>query len=434
MAYDDDYIPPIQFTPAGDSEEERDASLKAVKPSPGFPACAQILAEAIQKQSITTVLDFTPQQVSIRFQIDGLWHTGASMERETGDFMLATLKKIAGLEYRERRARQEGRFTTAYLKDKQKVRVVSQGIKTGERVAIYLDWKRPPMDTAEQLGMRPKMEEQLKSHLENREAGLILAAGIPGDGYTSVWRGMLDTCDRLTRDYFVLEEKNAVEEEVINIYSIEFDRAAGEDAMTPVPQLLLKQPDVLAFPELPDANLINQIVEMSEQKKMPIYARAPGKNVFDTLLRLLILKPDVAKLAERLTAVLAMRLIRKLCDDCKIGFKPHPKMLQKLGIPRGRVAELYKPFVFRPGMVDEEEKEIEPCTNCHGIGYKGRTGIFELLEFNSDLAQTLIKTPRMDRLMGVAQRYGHISMQHEGLVLVAKGITSIEELQRVLKA
>ena len=192
---------PIQITPAGETAEEQDATLEVVEPSPGFPAAARLLAEAIEKEAITTVLDFTPQQVSLRFLIDGLWHSGTPMDRETGDFMLATLKKIAGLEYRERRARQEGKFTTLYRKKKQQVRLVSQGIKTGERVAIYLDWKKPPLETAEQLGMRASMIAQLSEILENRKGGMVLVSALPGEGYTSAWRGVLDTCDRLTRDY-----------------------------------------------------------------------------------------------------------------------------------------------------------------------------------------------------------------------------------------
>jgi type II secretory ATPase GspE/PulE/Tfp pilus assembly ATPase PilB-like protein len=433
MAKDDEYIPPIQITPAGETAEEQDATLEVVEPSPGFPAAARLLAEAIEKEAITTVLDFTPQQVSLRFLIDGLWHSGTPMDRETGDFMLATLKKIAGLEYRERRARQESKFTTLYQKKKQQVRLVSQGIKTGERVAIYLDWKKPPMETAEQLGMRESMVKQLSEILENRKGGIVLVSALPGEGYTSAWRGVLDTCDRLTRDYCVIEEKNEVEPEVINIYSVVFDRSKGENAMTPIPQLLLKQPDVLAFNELPDTETIDAVVNLSIEKNMPIYVRAPGKHTLDTLLRLLVLKPNVERLAERLDAVISMRLIRILCDNCKIGFKPHPGLLQKLNIPPGRIAEMYKPFIFRPGMLDENEDEIEPCRNCHGIGYKGRSGIFELLKINDELRQALLQTPRLDRLMAIAQRHGHVSLQQEGIVMVARGLTSIEELQRVLK-
>ncbi|MFT7634098.1 MAG: type II secretory ATPase GspE/PulE/Tfp pilus assembly ATPase PilB-like protein, partial [Mariniblastus sp.] len=146
------------------------------------------------------------------------------------------------------------------------------------------------------------------------------------------------------------------------------------------------------------------------------------------------LKPDVRKFADRLTCVVAMRLIRLLCNDCKIGFQPHPSLVQKLGLPAGRVAELYKPFIFQPGMMDDQDQEIEPCSTCSGIGYRGRTGLFEMLTINDEIREALVKTPRADQLGAIAKRHGHISMQMEGIVKVASGKTSIEELQRVLKS
>jgi type II secretory ATPase GspE/PulE/Tfp pilus assembly ATPase PilB-like protein len=430
---DPHYIPPIEITPAGDTAEDQAATMRVVEPSPGFPAAARLIAESIRRSAFTTVLDFTPQSVSVRFQIDGIWHSGAPMDRESGDYMLATLKKIAGLNFRERRARQEGGFTTLFQKHKQKVRIVSQGIKTGERVAIYLDWKRPSMETAEELGMRASMIKQLFAILQDKHTGIVLISALPGEGYTSAWRGVLSICDRLTRDYFVIEEKNEVEPEIINFFSIEFDRGAGQNALSPVPQLLLKQPDVLAFNELPDATIINGIVKLSNDQQMPVFVRAPGKHALDALLRLLVLKPDVPELAQRLDAVVSMRLIRLLCDKCKIGFSPHPSLMQKLGIPPERIHELYKPNIFKPGTLDEKENEIEPCSKCHGIGYRGRTGIFELLVMNDSLRAGLAQNPRLDNLMAIATKTKHISLQQEGIVLIARGLTSVEELQRVLK-
>ncbi len=427
-------MPPIQFTPAGESEAARTEVLNEVEPSPGFPAVAELLVESICRHAFTTVLDYTPHQVAVRFQIDGLFHAGQPMDRERGDYLLATLKKLAGMNYQERRARQEGNFSTLYKKIKQKVRVVSQGIKTGERVAIYLDWKREIPETAEQLGMRASMIKQLAPILNDPNTGLVLVSAVPGEGYTSAWRGVLSICDRLTRDYFVIEETNAVEPEVINFNSVTFDRAAGQSAMSPIEGLLLKQPDVLAFPELPDASTINSIVNLSRDQDMPIFLRSPGKGCLDALLRLMVMKPNSGPLLERLNCIVAMRLMRKLCQKCRLPYKPHPGLLQKLGLPPGRISELYRPFVWQPGMQDENENEILPCRTCFGVGYFGRTGIFEMLVLTETLRKAILQSPKLNQLNVLAQSHGHISMQQEGIVLVARGLTSIEELQRVLKS
>lgn len=427
-------LPNIELTPAGASDQERELCLQSVEPSPGYPTVVKMLVDLIQRESMTSIIDFTPKAASIRFFQDGIWHRGPALDRESADFMLATLKRLAGLNHLERRRRQQGEFSTLYKKVKQKVKVVSQGVPTGERVAIYLDWKKPPIETVEELGMRPSMQRQLADILNQPKTGMVLVAAVPGEGYTSAWRGVLTLCDRLVRDFFVIEEVNQVEPEVINFFSVTFDHSQGQDAMTPVPQLLLKQPDVLAFNELPDARTIDSVTAISIEKQMPIYVRSPGKNALDALLRLLALKPKAAELIQRLDAIVCMRLIRKLCPKCKVSFKPHPQLLQKLGLPLGRVDTLFQPYVFKPGTLDENEKEILPCIDCQGIGFKGRTGIFELLVLDDQLRESILQNPKLNILQAAAQAQGHISLQQEGIVLVAKGVTSIDELQRVMKA
>lgn len=115
----DDLQLPIEFTAAGDTPEEQKTNLKIVKPSPGFEPASELAVEIILKDANVTVMDFSAQKVVTRFQIDGLWHAGAPMDREIGDYILATLKQLAGLDYRERRQRQEGQFSTLYQKQRQ---------------------------------------------------------------------------------------------------------------------------------------------------------------------------------------------------------------------------------------------------------------------------------------------------------------------------
>ena len=85
-------------------------------------------------------------------------------------------------------------------------------------------------------------------------------------------------------------------------------------------------------------------------------------------------------------------------------------------------------------MLDEDEKEIEPCQTCSGIGFRGRTGIFEVLTMTDEIRATAKASPRVDKLDAAAKQLGHVSMLMEGVVLIAKGATSLEELQRVLKS
>ena len=431
---DEQALPPIEFVPAGANEEEQQENLEIVMPSPGFPTTAEIIAEIIEKRSETTVLDFSQQAVSMRFNIDSQWHTMPPMDRQTGDYMIATLKHLAGMDYRERRTRQEGKFRADYMRKKFKISVISQGTATGERIALYTEFPdKPKTDTLEECGMRPKMIEQVKGFLSASDQGLVLVTAMPGEGYTTAWRSTLSAADRFMRDYYVIEERSKVEQEVINVSSITYDAKKGEHPFTPVPQLLLREPHVIAFAECKSGVVLNKMCDLSIEQNMPIVTRVPGKHATDGLLRLMLLKPDIGKVTKLLRAVVAMRLIRKLCERCKVGFPPNPVLLQKLGIPPGRVSQLYQPFAYQPGMVDESGQEIPMCPDCQGLGFMYQTGIFELLVINDAIRDALKQSPNINQLMAIAKSQNHISIRDEGIVLVARGVTSIEELQRVLR-
>jgi len=108
-------------------------------------------------------------------------------------------------------------------------------------------------------------------------------------------------------------------------------------------------------------------------------------------------------------------------------------MLQKLGLPPNSVRQMFKAFEYQPGMVDENENEIEVCPNCNGLGYKNITGIFEVLNMTDALREAMIKKPRMDHLLAAAKANHHISIRDMGIVAVAQGVTSMDEVQRMLK-
>ena len=425
-------LPPIRFVPSAETGEEQIAILESITPSPGFPTFANMIADVITKRSETTVFDFTPQVVNIRYQIDNVWHAMPSMDRETGDFMMATLKHLAGMNFRERRQRQSGTFKATFLDTGHKCRVVSQGVKHGERVALYVDITKPDTNTLEELGMPEKVKDMLTPSL-GESTGMILFAAMPGAGYTSLWRAGLSACDRFMRDYYVIENEKDAEQEVVNVTPVFFDAAAGEDAFTPIPKLLLREPNVVAFADITNGKMLDQMSDLSSDGFL-VLSRLYAKHSLDALLRLLVLKPaEIERLATELRAIVSMRLLRKICDVCRISYVPHPSMLQKLGLPPSSVRQMFKAFEFKPGMVDENENEIEMCPNCNGLGYKNITGIFEVLNITDGLRETLIKKPRMDHLLAAAKASQHVSIRDMGVVAVAQGVTSMEEVQRMLK-
>jgi len=150
-----------------------------------------------------------------------------------------------------------------------------------------------------------------------------------------------------------------------------------------------------------------------------------AKDAAEALLRMLQLKVPQRDFVAVVTAVLCTRLIRKLCDACKVAYVPTPDLLKKLGIPQSKVEALYR--------VPKPEEIEKPCKECGGLGFKGRTGLFELLVVDDQIREILLKQPKLELLRKAARMTGMRTFQEEGLLLVAKGVTSLAELQRVLK-
>jgi type II secretory ATPase GspE/PulE/Tfp pilus assembly ATPase PilB-like protein len=278
--------------------------------------------------------------------------------------------------------------------------------------------------------MRPKMRDQLVPIL-NAKSGLVIVTALPNEGYSTFWRAVQGGCDRFVRDHYVLEPVGHTEQEVINFHSLTYNPEKGQTAQSLFPELLLREPDVLAFSDLADGAQLNEICRVAKSVPLMTMARIYSRHAVEALPRLLALKPDAKQLAEMLSAVVSMRLVRKLCENCKQGYEPSPQLCAKLGLPPQRVQKFYRPLPYQPGQLDPEGNEIPPCDVCQGLGYVGRTGVFELLVMNPALRQALQTNPRVDNLTRVAEDSEHISMRDEAILLVAKGVTSLEEIQRV---
>jgi type II secretory ATPase GspE/PulE/Tfp pilus assembly ATPase PilB-like protein len=151
----------------------------------------------------------------------------------------------------------------------------------------------------------------------------------------------------------------------------------------------------------------------------------------------LVHRCDLKKFASAIRCVVNQRLVRRLCENCKQPFQPAPQLLQKLGIPPGRVEAFYAKYQPPPPeqLVDEKGNPIPPpvCEVCGNLGFVERIGIFELLEINDSIRETLLASPDLESLMAAAKASGFLSLREEGIAVVAKGITSIDELQRVLQ-
>ncbi len=252
--------------------------------------------------------------------------------------------------------------------------------------------------------------------------GMFLFSAMPGGGLSTTMYVALKATDRLLRDFISVEDKHDPLYEVENVDPVFYDSKQGGSPLPELERLARKQPDVMVVPNLTDGKVVELLCDLSEEELF-VFGSLRSKSAIEALVRILLLKVPAKKFASRIMGVLNQRLIRRLCETCKEEFEPAPALLKKLGIPAGRVEKLYR----------HPENPEKVCADCHGIGYRNRIAIFELLTMDATMRETLIKQPKLEVLQAVARKMGHRSLQEEGIALVVQGITSLPELMRILK-
>lgn len=418
----DEMGPAIKYIPRGGATDaENNANLFTAKQSPGYLLSRELLADALAQRAEMIMLDFTQQAVAVRYEVDGVWQEAAPRDRESGDAILAVLKQLAALKPAERRARQQGSVGLEADKTKLTLHITSQGTKTGERVLLLFDDGGGKYRKVADLGMRDKLQEQVQELLKESRGFLIISAP-PRNGLTTTYNAVVTTSDRYVRAFVAVEDAGKNEKVVENVPVTTYNAAGGETPINILPKLVRSYPDVICIRELVNGETVDFLSEQVDSNRL-IITSIRAKESAEALLRVLMLKASADKFAPRTIAVLNQRLLRKLCETCREAYAPTPQVLQQLRIPPGKVEAFYR--------VPQQREEV--CTDCGGIGYKGRAAIFELLVMNDDLKTALVKTPKLEILRQLARKAGMRGLQEEGIVLVARGVTSLQELMRVLK-
>ena len=180
---------------------------------------------------------------------------------------------------------------------------------------------------------------------------------------------VLRNTDRFIREFMAVEDEKNRYEEIENVTVITYNAAEGETPDSVLRKVFLEEPEVVIVRDLVNGETVTMICEEIASDGRLIVSTIRAKDCAEAMLRVLAMKVPPSEFAESVTAVLNQRLIRKLCDHCKEAYAPTPQVLQQLGIPAGRVDVL---------LSSAAAAAEEVCEECSGIGYMGRTAIFEL--------------------------------------------------------
>ncbi len=432
--------PPVDIrSTSGDNSANQTAEIQC-RQSMGIVPVKQLLYEALINDAERLLIDCTMQGATSQIEVDGLWQQLPMFDPQNATMMVAVMKTLAHLNAQDRVSEQKGEFTANVGDIGRRCHFTSVGTQTGERIIIKLQTKKPRFKAIDELGIREEVLQELKrltgKYMEDQSrqvvSGIfIISAPANGGGLSTVWSHALGATDRFMRDFICLEPQGLNETAVENIQVLEVDLAAGATFPQTIEKARLKEPDVFVLPLVPDKETLEMLCDeaLNNNRMAIISVNATDGVEAIHKIRTLGVAPD--KFAKCLNGVLHMRMCRKLCDSCKQPIQPGPQYIQQLGLPPSHVQVLYQHFQPVP---DENGNLPETCSDCSGKGFSGRTGMFELISMDDQLRQAIATQPDLNIIRQMAQQLGNKSTQQEGILHLAQGITSIQELQRALSS
>jgi type IV pilus assembly protein PilB len=398
------------------TEEGDLTAADGVSDAPPIRLVNSIILQAAEEGA--SDVHFLPKSDALvaRIRIDGVLTEVERIPKRVASGVITRIKVLAKLDITEHRLAQDGRFTlrlkTGRVLD---VRVAVLPTVGGEGVIMrLLDKSRKP-PTLTEIGLSKEMQMSLEGII-HRPYGCFLVTGSTGSGKTTTIYSAL--ADVIRPEVNVIAVEDPVEYRMEDVYQVQVDTAHGVSFPTALRSILRCDPDLLVVGEIRDFETARIVLEAALTGHA-VFSSLHTNDAPGALARLIDLGIDPYVIGTSITGVLGQRLVRRLCDERKEPFTAEPELLAQLRIP----AESISPdatFYRRRG-----------CTRCTN-GYRGRVGVFELMVMNAEMRRLVGARAEVDELARAARDAGMRSMWEDGIAKAARGLTTFEELSRVL--
>ncbi len=350
----------------------------------------------------------------VRLRMDGVLHELLKVPLSTYQNVVARIKVMANLNVAEKRVPQDGRIRVRIGKKDLDIRVSVVPTVFGERVVLRLLDKSGSLLGLEQLGLSPDDVEKVK-RLAKKPYGIVLVTGPTGAGKSTTLYAMLLYVKNPKKNIITIEDP--VEYQIRGISQIQVNPKVGLTFASGLRSVLRQDPDIIMVGEIRDA----------ETADIAVHAALTGHLVLSTLhtndapsavTRLADMGIEPFLIASALEGVIAQRLVRRICENCKESYNPSEEELKELGI------ESYEGVFYRG----------KGCDACLGTGYRGRVGIFEVLELDEELKTLITKTQDANEIKKLAKDKGYRTMLEDGIEKLKEGVTTSDELISAIKS
>ncbi len=372
-----------------------------------------ILAEAIKQNASDIHIEPFEQKLIVRLRVDGVLREVIQPPKELGSLLVSRIKVMAQLDIAEKRVPQDGRVSLKLAGKAIDIRVSTLPTGGGERVVLRLLDNQAGRLSIANMGINPTTQELLRQQI-SRPHGIILVTGPTGSGKTTTLYAVLTELNNSKRNLITVEDP--IEYYLEGVGQTQVNNKVGMTFARGLRAILRQDPDVVMVGEIRDSETADIAVQASLTGHL-VLSTLHTNTAVGAITRLRDMGVEPFLLSSSLVAVLAQRLVRVLCSACKAAYQPGAKEQQRLGIDPGKAVEFY---------------HAKGCVECNYQGYKGRTGVFELLVVDNEI-RNMIHDDASEQSIETQARKTTASIQEDGARLVSDGITTSDEIFRVIR-
>ena len=400
----------------GDIDIEKLAVDEGSADAPVIRLLQSMFSDAVQMRASDVHIEPGEAVLRVRQRVDGMLQEQVIDGRRVAGALVTRLKLMSGLDIAEKRLPQDGRFTVK-VKDKSiDVRLSTMPTQYGESVVLRLLDQSANLMTMDQLGMPSVMVERFKE-LIGRSAGMVLVTGPTGSGKTTTLYSAINYLNHA--DTKIITVEDPVEYRLDRVNQVQVMSKIGLDFARVLRTTLRQDPDVILVGEMRDQETVDIGLRAAITGHL-VFSTLHTMSAIATVHRLLDMGAAAYMIASAVHAIIAQRLMRRVCDSCGADVEPTPNQQAWLAAQIGaaRAAQLK----FREG---------SGCTFCNLTGYRGRVAVYELLEVNRELADSIRRGDPVEFMNVARQSPGYTPLVQSALELAVGGVTSLAEVVAV---
>lgn len=411
-------------------ETEEEGKVKTVDTT----QIAQIIKEAPIAKIVSTILEYAvtsrasdihiePQEdrVRVRYRIDGILYDRLSLPKGVQDAVISRIKILSEMKIDEHRTPQDGRFNFKVEDKEVDLRISVLPTSFGEKIVMRLLRKSGGVPSLQELGLAGSSLRNLETAML-RPHGIIIVVGPTGSGKTTTLYSVLSKLNTTRVNIMTLEDP--IEYQMAGINQVQINPAVGLTFADGLRAFLRQDPNIILVGEIRDQETTELAIQAALTGHL-VFSTLHTSNAAGALPRLLDLGAESFLLASTMNAILGQRIVRKICNSCRVDYVPPGQLIEEMKVVLGK---------YYPAQKEGAQVKFykgKGCAECGDSGYLGRVGIFETLSISEKIASLVLQRADSGTIEKEAILEGMITMKQDGYLKVLQGVTSVEEVLRV---